>query len=234
MMQTRPNNWTQCRREIVDLIANPCTMSNLSDTGEAVVVVGPTVVLSNRNELRGQRSGTSQEVGTQPMCQMWGILFTMGRRQGQESINSAGVKVVCLLGLLAPHLSSATNAHNSFYLVERLRGKQHNDLYLRGYYDLLDKSELSWLDQWRKFKGDEVALQIVDGPNEKDCRLWHHIFPAFLQSCVKHSGAALSVFRESIVVVVSQYHPSISQVLALACLRALPPHAIHRREMGPN
>ena len=194
------------------MIANPRTRSNLSDTGEAVVVVGPTVVLSNRNELRDQRSGTSQEVGTQSMRQMRGILFTMGGRRGQESINSAGVKVVRLLGLLASHLSSATNAHNSFYLVERLRGKQHDDSYLRGYDDLLDKSELSWLDQWRKFKGDGVALRIVDGPNEKDRRLWRHVFPAFLQSCVKHSGAALSVFRESIVVVVSRYHPSISQV----------------------
>ena len=122
------------------------------------------------------------------------------------------MKVVRLLGLLALHLSFAMNTHNSFYLVERVRGKQHDDSYLRGYDDLLDKSELSQLDQWRKFKGDKVALRIVDGHNEKDRRLWRHIFPAFLQSCVKHSGAALSVFWESIVVVVSRYHPSISQV----------------------
>jgi Cell morphogenesis N-terminal len=137
-----------------------------------------------------------------------------------SSINSAGVKVVRLLGILASHLSSTTSftvPHNSFYLVERLRGKQPDDSYLRGYDDLLDKSELSRLDQWRKFKGNEVALRIVDSPNEKDRKLWRHVFPAFLQSYyVKHPGSTLSAFRESIVVVVSRYHPSISHLAGLS------------------
>jgi Cell morphogenesis N-terminal len=135
------------------------------------------------------------------------------------SINSAGVKVVRLLGFLASHLSSTmsfTIPHNSFYLIERLRDKQHDDSYLRGYEDLLDKSELSRLNQWRKFKGNEVALRIVDSPNEKDRKLWRHVFPAFLQSHVKHAGTTLGAFRESIVVVASRYHPSISHLAGLS------------------
>ena len=134
-----------------------------------------------------------------------------------QSINSAGVKVVRLLGLLASHLSSAmSDPHNSFYLIESLQGKRPDDSYLRGYDDLLDKSELSRLEQWRKFKGNEVALRIVDSPNEKDRKIWRHVLPAFLQSCVKHSGVCLSLFRESIIVVVSRYHPSISHLAGLS------------------
>ena len=135
-----------------------------------------------------------------------------------QRINSAGVKVVRLLGLLASHLSSTTSFTDlpNSYFVERLQSKQPDDSYLRGYDNLLDESELSRLDQWRKFKGDEVGLRIVDSPNETDRKLWRHVFPAFLQSCVKHSGAALSVFRESIVVVVSRYHPSISHLAGLS------------------
>ena len=136
-----------------------------------------------------------------------------------SSINSSGVKVVRFLGLLASHLSSTpsfTVPQNFLYLVEKLRGKQADGSYLRGYEDLLDKSELSRLDQWRKFKGNEVALRIVDSPNEKDRKLWRHVFPAFLQSYIKNSGTTLSAFRESIVVVVSRYHPSISHLAGLS------------------
>ena len=149
----------------------------------------------------------------------------------KQSINSAGVKVIRLLAHLASAVS-LTNPYNPFHLVERLRGKA-DDSYLRGYDDLLDNSELSRLDQWRKFKGDEVALRIVDSPNERDRKLWRHVFPAFLQSYVKHPGPILSVFRESVVVVVSRYHPSISHLAGLNS--KIPPglatrHALERDE----
>lgn len=152
-----------------------------------------------------------------------------------QSINSAGVKVIRLLGLLVSHLSSTmsfTIPQNSFCLVERLRGRGSDDSYLTGYDDLLDKSELSRLDQWRQFKGDEVALRIVDSPNEKDRKLWRHVFPAFLQSYVKYSGASLSVFRESLVVIVSRYHPSISHLAGLSS--KMPPGLAARNALEKN
>ncbi|KAF8962299.1 cell morphogenesis C-terminal-domain-containing protein [Flammula alnicola] len=124
--------------------------------------------------------------------------------------------VVRLLGLLSPVISSATNSSNNLFIVERLQGKIPGDSYLNGYDDLLDKSEQSRLDQWRKFKGDEVALRIADSANEKDRKLWRYVYPAFLQDCVKYSGTTIGLLREGIVAAVSRYHPSISHLAGLS------------------
>jgi len=129
-------------------------------------------------------------------------------------IHSAGVKIIRLLGQLSALLSSASS--NLLYIVERLQGKRPGLSYLNGYDELLDKSEQSRLDQWRKFKGDEVALRIVDSGNEKDRKLWRYVFPAFLQDCVKHSPSAIGLLREAIVASVSRYHPSISYLAGLS------------------
>ena len=129
-------------------------------------------------------------------------------------IHSDGVKIIRLLGQLSPLLSSSSS--NLLYIVERLQGKRPGLSYLNGYDELLDKSEQSRLDQWRKFKGDEVALRIVDSGNEKDRKLWRYVFPAFLQDCVKHSPTAVGLLREGIVASVSRYHPSISYLAGLS------------------
>ncbi|KAF8156931.1 cell morphogenesis N-terminal-domain-containing protein [Crassisporium funariophilum] len=138
------------------------------------------------------------------------------------AIHSTGVKVVRVLGSFASHLASATTfapPPDTLFIVERLQGRPPGDEYLHGYDDLLDKSEQSRLDQWRKFKGDEVALRIVDSANEKDHKLWRYVFPAFLQGCIKHIGstpATIALFRECIVTVISRYSPSISYLAGLS------------------
>ncbi|KAJ3514095.1 hypothetical protein NLJ89_g2574 [Agrocybe chaxingu] len=137
---------------------------------------------------------------------------------GTGNIQAAGVKVVRLLGALATHLTSSTSfaSANLLYIVERLQGKRPGEAYLTGYDDLLDKSEQSRLDQWRKFKGEEVALRIADSTNEKDRKLWRYVYPAFLQGCMKHSPSTLAMLREGMIAAVSRYHPSISHLAGLS------------------
>lgn len=131
------------------------------------------------------------------------------------SINSAGVKIIRTLGQIAP-LITASAGSDDLYIVDRFRGKVPNETYLNGYDDLLDNSEQSRLDQWRKFKGEEVALRIVDSPNEKDRKLWRYVFPAFLQDSAKHSAASINTLREAIIAAVLRYHPTISYLAGLS------------------
>ena len=141
------------------------------------------------------------------------------------SIHSAGVKVIRLLGTLSSTLnssasSSSTSAAGSspspLFITERLQGKRPGNSGLHGFDDLLDKSEQSRLEQWRKFKGEEVALRIADSTNEKDRKLWRYVYPAILQDCLKYTGPTLGFLREAIVAVVSRYHPYISYLGGLS------------------
>ena len=139
-------------------------------------------------------------------------LFLLAHKSTKSHL--AGVKIIRLLGQLSPLLSSSSS--NLLYIVERLQETRPGRSYLNGYDELLDNSEQTRLDQWRKFKGDEVALRIVDSGNEDDWKLWWYVFPAFLQDCVKHSPTAVGLLREGIVASVSRYHPSVSYLAGLS------------------
>lgn len=134
-----------------------------------------------------------------------------------DKVNAIGIKVVRILGSLAPHISSSSMVYShSLYVVQRLHGAKQDHSYLVGYDDLLDKSEQSRLEQWRRFEGEDVSLRIVDSANEKDRKLWRYIYPIFLRECTKQSGYTLDFLREAIIAVVSRYHPSISHLAGLS------------------
>ncbi len=123
-------------------------------------------------------------------------------------------------------ISSANN--HTFFIVENMVGGSKLS-YLEGYDELLDKSELSRLDQWRKFPGEEVALRIADSTSDKDRKLWRYAYPAFLRGCVEHANTSISLLREGIIAAVSRYHPSISY---LAGLSSKMPIALSSRTPG--
>lgn len=134
-----------------------------------------------------------------------------------DQVRSIGIKVVRLLGTMTSHIvSSSTFSMNPLYIVERLQGMKEENSYLAGYDDLLDKSEQSRLEQWRRFRGEGVALRIVESTNEKDRKLWRYIYPTFLRECTKQTGHTLDLLREAIIAVVSRYHPSISYLAGLS------------------
>jgi len=136
-----------------------------------------------------------------------------------DKVHSIGIKVVRTLGSLTSHFASTTagSMGRPLFIVERLQGmSEDNSSYLAGYDDLLDKSEQSRLDQWRKFQGEGVSLHIVESANEKDHKLWRYVYPPFLRECTTHSANTLDFLRESIIAVVSRYHPSIAHLAGLS------------------
>jgi len=142
-------------------------------------------------------------------------LFLLSHDSGY--IQSAGVRVIRFLNQVSSQLSaSSPSADRILYIADCLQEKTQVVRALNGFDDLLDKSEQSRLDQWRKFTGDEVLLRIADSTNEKDRKLWRYIYPALLQDCQKYSGPTLNFLREGIVAAVSRYHPSISYLGGLS------------------
>ncbi|KAH0581896.1 hypothetical protein H2248_011576 [Termitomyces sp. 'cryptogamus'] len=132
-----------------------------------------------------------------------------------RDIHAMGVKIVRLMGHLADHLRSSASPRPSMVLVDYLHGKGVEKTYLRGYDELLEKSELLRLEQWRESKRIDLPLRIADSTNECDRKLWHFIYPTLLQQCMD-LGAVLGPFRESVMAAVSRLHPNIALLAGLS------------------
>ncbi|KAF8067774.1 cell morphogenesis N-terminal-domain-containing protein [Lyophyllum atratum] len=129
-------------------------------------------------------------------------------------IHATGVKVIRTMGLLAEH-TAFPGSPTSMRLVDYLHGKDIEKSYLHGYDELLEGPELQRLEQWRESKRVDIPLRIADSANERDRKLWHFVYPAFLQACMDR-GAALGPFRDSVMAAASRYHPTISHLAGLS------------------
>ncbi|KAJ6623475.1 cell morphogenesis N-terminal-domain-containing protein [Mycena sp. CBHHK59/15] len=137
------------------------------------------------------------------------------------SIHILGVKVIRILGLLvayiSPEISSPSDRPVTYLpVVELLHGKGAEKSYMKGYHELLDKPELARLEQWRESKRVDIPLRIADSNNEKDRKIWRHLFPAFMHSCMEHSSLAAASFRDSVVAAASKFHPVMSHLAGLS------------------
>ncbi|KAG6820914.1 hypothetical protein H0H93_009688 [Arthromyces matolae] len=132
-----------------------------------------------------------------------------------RDIHATGVKVIRLLGLLSDHIRSCMDSGSILVLVDYLHGKGVEKHYLQGYDELLEGPELLRLGQWRESKRVDLPLRIADSTNERDRKLWHFIYPAFLQQCME-LGPSLNPFRESVMAAVSRLHPTISLLAGLS------------------
>ncbi|KAG6909916.1 hypothetical protein DXG01_014436 [Tephrocybe rancida] len=130
-------------------------------------------------------------------------------------IHATGVKVIRLMGLLAEHIQSHVGPITTMHLVDYLHGKGIEKTYLQGYDELLEGSELLRLEQWRESTRVDLPLRIADSTNERDRKLWHFVYPAFLQKCMD-LGASLGPFRETVMAAVSRVHPTISVLAGLS------------------
>jgi hypothetical protein len=128
----------------------------------------------------------------------------------------AGIKTLRLLGLVVDHLSPLDQANEALKLTKILHGKAEVEKsYLSGFDDIMDQPELTRLEQWRQSKKGEIILRLADSSNDKDLRLWPHVFPSFLQVC-SDAGATSASFRESMIAAASRYHPTISHLAGLS------------------
>ena len=135
-------------------------------------------------------------------------------------IHSSGVKVIRLLGVLLDHIRpgnpSTDPSSGTLRVVDLLHGKELAPSYLNGYDELLDKSGLERLVQWRKSTRIDVPLRIADSDNDKDRKLWRYIFPAFMQLCIDLPNSVLSICKGTLVAAASRYHPFISHLAGLS------------------
>ncbi|KAJ6497024.1 cell morphogenesis N-terminal-domain-containing protein [Mycena vitilis] len=137
------------------------------------------------------------------------------------SIHTLGVKVIRVLGLLVAYISPAELSPSErpltyLPIVELLHGKGGDKSYLKGYEELLDKPERARLEQWQQSKRVDIPLRIADSNNDKDRKIWRHLFPAFMHFCMEHSSSAATSFRDSVVAAASKYHPMISHLAGLS------------------
>ncbi|EAU81493.2 hypothetical protein CC1G_05323 [Coprinopsis cinerea okayama7 len=144
-------------------------------------------------------------------------LFLLSREM--PLTHSAGVKVIRMLGLVLNHLKSIECAPGEEHLhfVELLHEPGREDApYLTGFDNLLERPQLTRLEQWRQVKKEGLLLRIADSNGGKDPGLWRYIFPSFLKTYLDHPGSTLQAFREMVVVAVQRYHPIISHLAGLS------------------
>ncbi|RXW17641.1 hypothetical protein EST38_g8213 [Candolleomyces aberdarensis] len=132
--------------------------------------------------------------------------------------HAAGIRVVRLLGLLANHIQTLkiSISPGHLYFVNQLHGKAEDMLFLTGFDNILDRSQLTRLEQWRQLKKEGMLLRIADSNADKDPQLWRYIFPLFLKACMDQPDGTLGLFREIIIAAVTRYHPIISHLAGLS------------------
>jgi hypothetical protein len=148
-----------------------------------------------------------------------GVLFLLSH--DSWPIRSAGVKVVRMLGALVPRLppQSAANVDThsrDLRIVDLLHGTGITKDYLQGYDELLDKSSLERLEQWRLSAKADVPLRLADTNDERDRKLWRFVFPAILHCRSESTAQVVTGFREALVAAATRCHPSIALLAGLS------------------
>jgi len=135
-----------------------------------------------------------------------------------QTAHTAGIRVVRLLGLLSTHIQTlqVTLRPSHLFFVNQLNGKGDDMSFLTGFDNILDRSQLARLEQWRQIKKEGLLLRIADSNSDKDPHLWRYIFPSFLKTCMDKADGTLGQFREIVIAAVSRYHPVISHLAGLS------------------
>jgi len=142
-----------------------------------------------------------------------GALFLLSHKS--RDVHSIGVTTIRQLGLLVNHLSGVTLVPgNKLQAVEILHGSTSAVSYLEGYDELLEKTELARLHQWKESKRKDVLLRISDSTHHDDREIWKHVLPLVMQA-IPESPSLLKA-REILVISASRLHPTISHLAGLS------------------
>ncbi|KAI6121957.1 cell morphogenesis N-terminal-domain-containing protein [Pisolithus sp. B1] len=145
-----------------------------------------------------------QAVATQARDIATGALFLLSYEL--SSVRCTGVKLVRSLQALFPVLASSDTSSASTQFSTLFQHSVHN---LQGFDEHLDRAELDRLQQWKRSGKPDVLLRIADSSNDKDRRIWRHIYP-HLQSHL------VSDCRAIIEAAVSRYHPAMLQLAGIS------------------
>lgn len=148
-----------------------------------------------------------------------GAMFLLSHQLVRVRI--VGVKVVMVLGTLMNHLapepfSPADDTPPPSSFVALLHGRGGHTPPLDGLDELLEKAELVRLEHWRQSKEPHIELRIAESSDDKDRKIWHHVFPKFVQSCMHIHAPNLVMFRDVLVAAASRYHTTMTQLAGLS------------------
>ncbi|KIK28230.1 hypothetical protein PISMIDRAFT_673910 [Pisolithus microcarpus 441] len=152
-----------------------------------------------------------QAVSTQARDIATGALFLLSYEL--SSVRCTGVKLVRSLQALFPILASSDASPLTTQFSTLFHHNLHN---LQGLDDLLDRSELDRLQQWKKSSKPDVLLRIADSSNDKDRRIWRHIYPSFIRSSQSLASHLVSDCRAIIEAAVSRYHPAMLHLAGIS------------------
>lgn len=147
-----------------------------------------------------------------------GALFLLSHET--VNIRCAGVKLVRMLAPFIAHINADEGAHagSSILLDELLDREARDNPRFQGFDELLDRSELDRLHQWRVSGRKDVMLRIADSDYEKDKRIWRCVFPNFMQASFQPSLKVAVDCRAMIEAAASRYHPSLLHLAGLTTL----------------
>lgn len=137
-----------------------------------------------------------------------GALFLLSHET--SSIRCAGVKLIRSLLPLFTHPAMSTDpTMGPMQFSVLFQCNPNESSYLQGFDDLLDRGELDRLHQWRKSEKSDALLRIADSTNDKDCKIWRHIYPSFVRSSQSRATKLVSDCRVIIDAAVTRYHPTM-------------------------
>ncbi|KAI6165896.1 cell morphogenesis C-terminal-domain-containing protein [Pisolithus thermaeus] len=152
-----------------------------------------------------------QAVATQARDIATGALFLLSYEL--SSVRCTGVKLVRSLQALFPVLASSDTSSASTQFSTLFQHSVHN---LQGFDEHLDRAELDRLQQWKRSGKPDVLLRIADSSNDKDRRIWRHIYPSFIRSSQSLASHLVSDCRAIIEAAVSRYHPAMLQLAGIS------------------
>ena len=148
-----------------------------------------------------------------------GALFLLSHEAA--NIRCAGVKLIRMLAPFVAHIKADEGAYagSSILLDELLDREASDNPCFQGFDELLDRSELDRLNQWKKQSDrKDVLLRIADSNVDKDRKIWRCVFPNFMQALFQQSLKVAVDCRAMIEAAASRYHPSMLHLAGLSTL----------------
>ncbi|KAI6037641.1 cell morphogenesis N-terminal-domain-containing protein [Pisolithus marmoratus] len=131
-----------------------------------------------------------------------------------SSVRCTGVKLMRSLQSLFAILAPSDLGPLSSQFSTLFQHSIHNNL--QGFDELLDRAEFDRLQQWKKLGKPDVLLRIADSSNDKDRRIWRHIYPLFMRSSQSLAPHLVSECRAVIEAAVSRYHSTMLHLAGIS------------------
>ncbi|KAG9311702.1 cell morphogenesis N-terminal-domain-containing protein [Chiua virens] len=137
------------------------------------------------------------------------------------TVRCAGVKLVRSLVPLCKDLASedtSTNDPSPFSFMHSIlfENDTKESPFLEGFDELLDRTELDRLQQWRRSAKPDFLLRIADSSVEKDRKIWRFVYPEFMRASMPTCSKFIPNCRAVIEAATSRYHPMMLRLAGIS------------------